>query len=214
MNKVIYFLGAFFWFGGLFANAQEPDYETLFNRTTTKENKALRIYATVMPYYSTIRRDQTRIGNPNLAAEVGISYKRMFGVGFSGQTIGNYIGLVKNGSITQNGTVTNGDSPVIMQMAGGVFSYTNNPGKMTHAYARLFVGGLYCSEYDISSTSLFNGSFLNPNLGIECNLLPYLTFRTELGYRFASTLNAEANSKNVKLSGFIGGISLKIGNVR
>jgi hypothetical protein len=167
-----------------------------------------------MPYYSTIRRDQTRIGNPNLAAEVGISYKRMFGVGFSGQTIGNYIGLVKNGSITQNGTVTNGDSPVIMQMAGGVFSYTNNPGKMTHAYARLFVGGLYCSEYDISSTSIFNGSFFNPNLGIECNLLPYLTFRTELGYRFASTRNAEANSKNVKLGGFIGGISLKIGNVR
>jgi hypothetical protein len=213
MNKIIFFLGAFFWFGGLFANAQEPDYETLFNRTTTKENKTLRIYATVMPYYSTIRRDQIRIGNPNLAAEVGLSYKRMFGFGFSGQTIGNYVGLVKNESITQTGAITNGESPIIMQMLGGVLSYTNNPGKMTHAYARLFVGGLYCSEYDISSSALFNGSFLNPNLGIECNLLPYLTFRTEMGYRFTSIHNADAYSKNIKLGGFIGGISLKIGTV-
>jgi hypothetical protein len=214
MSKFLYFIGIFLWSGGLFATAQSPEYQTLFNRTTTKKNRDLRIYATVMPYYSKIRSNQIRIGNPNLATEIGISYKRMFGVGFSGQTIGNYIGLVKNESITRTRTITYGDSPMIMQMTGGVFSYTNNPGKMTHAYARLFVGGLYYSEYDISNTSIFKGSFLNPNLGIECNLLPYLTFRTELGYRFVSMRNADMYSKDVKLGGFIGGISLKIGNVR
>lgn len=214
MSKFLYFIGIFFWFGVLMANAQEPEYETLFNRSTTKENRDLRIYATIMPYYSNIKRDQIRIGNPNLAAEIGLSYKRMFGVGFSAQTVGNYIGLRKNDAMIQTRTITIGESPAIMQLVGGVFSYTNNPGKMTHGYARLFVGGLYYSEYDISSTSIFNGSFLNPNLGIECNLLPYLTFRTELGYRFASLRDQNIYSKDVKLGGFIGGISLKIGNVR
>lgn len=198
------------------AKGQEPEYETIFSRKTAKNDRDFRMYATLMGYYSPITIGSEFINNSNLAAEVGISYKRKFGLGFTGQTISNYVSVIKNPqSITiPVGGAGIGKMPIFIHQLGGVFNYTHNPGKMLHAYTRLFVGGLYYSELNINSTELFNGSFMNPNVGLECNLLPYLTFRTELGYRFASLRDKNLYSKDVKLGGFIGGISLKIGNVR
>jgi hypothetical protein len=200
--------------GVFWAKAQEPEYETLFNRKTNKDNRDLRMYATLMTFYSPIRINENRIGNPNLAAEIGLSYKRKFSFGLSGQTVGTYVGLINNNQAAQNGVVGVGEMPIFIQYLGGVFSYTNSPGKMIHSHFRLFFGDLYYSELDMINPIGLKGSFVNPNAGIEFNLLPYLTVRSDLGYRFAFLQNSMPNIKNIELSGLIGSISIKIGNIR
>jgi hypothetical protein len=193
--------------------AQEPEYETVFSKNAMKKFSKFKFYGTVGAHFSPLYIDQKFRLFSNVDTEGGLSYLNKMNVGINYKSFGDL------GSSPRRGYVPPSDVYTYLDEFSLALTFTPKPRKTWHMMYKVNIGSIAVSEVDINDNidykfKIEKSLSVLPSVGLETNLLPWLTIRSSLGYRVVSPKNSLGLLYDKDFSGPWTNIGLKLGNIR
>lgn len=195
------------------AQAQDPEYETLFSKKANRNPSNVHLYGSLNFGYSPIFKNRKTYHLKYPALELGVNIRKKYGVGLY---INDLITIPRD---FRDGAFIDTNDIVTASQIALSLTYKREQEKAWHWLYNLKVGSLVITELNIKENQDFEVNnawslMVIPNVGIEANLFPWLAVQASVGYRFLGPQEAFGIRFQRDMHGAVGQISFIVGNLR
>jgi hypothetical protein len=193
------------------ATAQEEhEYETIFSKKANRSFSNLRLFGGLNFMYIPIFQSNQNNHLRGAGFDINLSYKKKYLVGLNFTNIG---------AVPIDVSPQNPFTTIFADQLGLSLAYKPKPEQAFHALYSLRMGRLNAGVLTVKPNEPFtietaSGIFINPSVGVEANLFPWMGVQLNTGYNFVSSKNVLGINFQKNFSGIAFQIGVVLGNLR